>query len=378
MSRRWAAVPGVGLAALLVLTSCSPGDDGPEPTPTSSAGTVTPSGTPTDSPPPSGPDGGTPDAPAVVDPVNDPLAWEPTPGDVADTVTVGDGWVLTVAADGRRATLDGDRTSTVRAGGRFRITDALLSPAYAVVVASDRLEEQPARATVVDLATGAQTTLDGDSDIPTVNGGSWALGDGVVLHPTLGDDRAYCLGSSGLGGRPSDIVWCAPRRHGFTNVRVGPGGTSVMTFDDSRPSCRTVGRVADGDVTPFDGAPDCTGWDGVLLAGSRVWTVPTDESRVEEGRVFAAIGDAFYDLGSGRTGTLVACDGAAYFARDPARDGGAAQLLRWTDDGTLSVVYESEAGGESYVAGTPRCGGGRLTISVLSAQGDEQVSSATS
>ena len=70
-------------------------------------------------------------------------------------------------------------------------------------------------------------------------------------------------------------------------------------------------------------------------------------------------------VGARKSGTLVACDGAAYFARDPGRDGDPAQILRWTDDGTLSVVYESPTGGPAYIAGAPRCGGDRLTVNEI-------------
>ena len=37
----------------------------------------------------------------------------------------------------------------------------------------------------------------------------------------------------------SAITWCAPKRNGFSNARISPGGDSLMTFDDSQPSCRT-------------------------------------------------------------------------------------------------------------------------------------------
>ena len=364
----------------LLVSGCSNGDDSTDPTasPSTADSSATAPTTPASSDSSPSRSGGSSDAPTVVDAVPDLLPWKPAPGKVADTVTVGAGWTLTVAADGRSVTLDGDRTTRIPIPAASTVTDTMLSQAYAVVVAGDRRMTQPDRATVIELASGDTWYVDGRSDHGTVAGGSWALDQERLWHATYGPGRAYCLAAVDLADQSSDIAWCADGQHGFTNVEAGPGGTSLMMFDDARPSCRTLQELTDADVTPFPGVTDCRGWDGLLLAGGRVWTVPTKENRIEDAEVFASIGDAFYDLGPGRSGTLVACDGAAYFARDPVSDGGAAQVLRWTDDGTLSVVYESPAGGESAIAGAPRCGDGHLTVSVLSSKGDAQVTSVTS
>lgn len=363
---------------MLLLGACSDGGSDAEPTPSPSS-----SGSPTDATPPTSssptaPSGGTSDAPERVEASQDLLPWQPAPGKPTDTVTVGDGWTLTVAGDGRSVALDGDRSVTVRIPAGSMVADTMLSDRYAVVVAGDKRLTRPDRATVIDLASGDQWVIDGASEAPTVSGGSWALDGDRLWHPTFGPGRAFCLAAADLAQRSAEVAWCAEAQHGFTNVEVGPGGTSLMTFDDARPSCRTLEELTATDVSPFPGVTECRGWDGLLLDSGRVWTVPTKENRIEEATVFASVGDAFYELGPGRSGTLVACGGAAYFARGPGRDGGAAQVLRWTGDGTLSVVYESPAGGESAIAGAPRCSGGHLTVSVLSSQGDQQVTSVTS
>jgi hypothetical protein len=36
------------------------------------------------------------------------------------------------------------------------------------------------------------------------------------------------------------VTWCAAAKHGFNAAHVTDAGTSVLTFDDARPSCRTV------------------------------------------------------------------------------------------------------------------------------------------
>ena len=58
------------------------------------------------------------------------------------------------------------------------MTEALIDGEYAVVVTEDEQAQQPNTATVIDLATGEKSVLDGRSDVPTTTGGTWALGDG--------------------------------------------------------------------------------------------------------------------------------------------------------------------------------------------------------
>ena len=114
---------------------------------------------------------------------------------------------------------------------------------------------------MTDPASGDEFTLDGSSDVPTTNGGTWALGDGHLLHATI-RKRSYCIASVDLATRTSTLGWCAPARHGFTDARISSAGDSLTTFDDSRPSCRTVARL-DGTCTePFPGVPDCHGSEG--------------------------------------------------------------------------------------------------------------------
>ena len=294
------------------------------------------------------------------------------PGSVDDTVTVSGRWTLSYQqAD--RAVLDGPRPATIEAPKRYRITDALIDGEYAVVAAEDELAGKPNVATVVDLASGKQFTVDGDSDVPTTTGGTWALGDGQLLHATIGPGRAYCLASVDLAERSSTLGWCAPKRSGFNDARVTPAGASLLTFDDSQPSCRTVAEVAGEEIAPFPDVPDCQGWDGALLDGGAAWSVVENEKRVEAAHFFARVGDGYFDLGPGTSGSLTPCAGSAYFVRDPQPDGDPARLLRWSPDGELAVVYETRKGGRAALS-TPRCGGDAITVSALTSKGDEQVS----
>jgi hypothetical protein len=310
----------------------------------------------------------------VVEPDTDLLDWRPVPGSVGSAVTVSGRWTLTVDEQGTRAVIDGPTQVTIPAGSRRRVSDALTDGEYAVVVAQDSRETRPARATLVRLATGRRTVLDGGSPVPTTNGGTWALGEGHLLHATVrGSD--YCLARVGLTGEApeSEVTWCALPRHGFSNARIAPEGDALLTFDDARPSCRTVASLVGDRVEAFPGVAECQGWEGVLLPGGRVWSVVPKETRIDDAHLYAARGDGFFDLGPGISGSLSICGGAAYFARDPGRDADGAQVLRWTADGRLSVVYEAPGGGEGFVTVPLRCGDTDLTLTALTEGGDEQV-----
>ena len=95
---------------------------------------------------------------------------------------------------------------------------------------------------MVDLRTGKRFTIDGSSAVPTVNGGTWALGAGHLLHATT-DRGAYCVASVDLASRAAERGWCAPRRQGFNAARITPAGDTLLTFDAGRPvACRTAVR----------------------------------------------------------------------------------------------------------------------------------------
>jgi hypothetical protein len=242
---RWAAVA----ALVLAVGGCSDDDPdaGPGPTPSSppssSATTAAPSDTTGTS------------APPIAD-----LDWEPVPGPVRDTVTRNADWTLTVRGNGAGWSLDGPTGSAGSAGGGqsgWRVSDALLDNDWAVVVLQERTESRPSRATVTDLATGDTFEVDGSSDVSTTSGGAWALGGGRLLHATVGPGGAYCVATVDLAARESTLGWCAPDRHGFNGAHIAPGGTSLMSFDAGRPSCRTLMEIDGTEATPFDAVDPC-------------------------------------------------------------------------------------------------------------------------
>jgi hypothetical protein len=356
-SRRAAALVA---AAALAATGCS-SDKDPGPTRPS----------PQQSP---APQGGTADQPVALAADRSLLEWVPAPGSVENSLTTNGTWFLSVEASGEAYRLDGpDRSFGTEEPGS-RITNALLDADWAVVVRQDRAGTAPGAAEVVDLATGAQFGIDATSDPPTVSGGTWALGGDTVVHATSGPGGTFCVATVDLASRTSAVPWCAAGKQGFRAAHVTGAGTALLGYDDAKPSCRTVGVVADGALDPFPGVPACAAWEGALLGDdAAVWSVIPDESDIDLAEFFARAGEDYYDLGPGTSGTLVPCAGAAYFVRDPQREGDAARLMRW-DGSTLATVYAADPG-QSFLD-APRCGDAALVLTVHAESGDQQLMAA--
>jgi len=320
------------------------------------------------------PQGGTPDQPVALDAEQSLLEWVPAPGAVENTITTNGSWFLTVEAAGRAYRLDGPDQSFGTGADDTRITNALLDSDWAVVVRKDLAGKQPAIAEVTDLSKGDQFTIDAGSDVPTIAGGTWSLGGDSLVHATSGLGGSVCVATVDLPTQTSSVTWCAAAKHGFDAAHVTDAGTSVLTFDDARPSCRTVGSLADGELNAFPGVPECAAWEGALLGDdTAVWSVIPNEKDTDAAEFFARIGDGYFDLGPGMSGTLVPCAGSAYFVGDPQGEGAPARLLRW-DGSSLATVYAAPAG-QSFLD-TPRCGSGALVLTVHSEAGDQQVMAA--
>lgn len=348
----------VPVALALALSSCGASGDDPEATPATTASSAAPT------------EPVTPGEPVAAEPVTNLLDWQPVDTGSGGRV-VSDGRLTAVLdSGGTTVAFSGGRSVTVRAGEGRRVTDVLLSDEYAVAVAQDKLEEQPMRLTVLRTSTGATRELSGLAATP---GGPVTLSADQLTYPVI-DDKRYCLASYDIGAEASRIRYCAPEKHGFSNVTSSPAGTALMAFDDKRPvSCRTLVTLADDDTaTPLDGVPDCKGWDVLATPDGAVWSTLRNEQQVERGDFFARADGQVYVLGTGATGSLTWCGDSAYFVRD-AQKGGHAQLLRWTPEHTLEIAYESPGRGEAFLE-APRCGGSVLTVSAYGEGGDEQVS----
>jgi hypothetical protein len=349
----------VVLAALLLGGAVACGDDpdaGPDPTssgPDSSDATPSPSG------------------PVAAKPVRAPLGWQATGVGVDDTVVRGREWTAVTDRDGRRTVLTReDDEVRVDAGRQRRILEVLMSDTHAVVVAQDDLEERPLALTVVDLADGATSTVDDPAPAPN---GSTSLTGSTLHYASYDASRAYCLATYDLVESSGSTGYCAHPRSGWTGVRGSPAGTTLTSFDDTEPACRTPLDIADdGSGTPVEGVPACKAWDVLAVPGGHVWSVVRDEQVIEEGELTASVDGRVHLLGPGTTGTLTWCGDSAYFVRDPQRDVGKARLVRWTPERTLEIVYETRGRGAAFL-GEPRCAGSVLTISAFAEAGDEQV-----
>jgi hypothetical protein len=320
------------------------------------------------------PEGGTPDQPVSIEATTSLMEWVNAPGSVRNTVTTNGTWFLTVEASGDAYRLDGPEESFGTGQDGTHITNALLDTDWAVVVRQDDGRKKPATAEVTDLAKGEQFSIDQSSDVPTISGGTWALGGGTLAHATTGPNGGYCVATVDLTTQETSIAWCAAAKHGFNAAHVTEDGTAVLAFDDAKPSCRTVGTVADEAFEPFPGVPECAAWEGAMLGDdAAIWSVIPKEDDIDAAQFFARAGEDYYDLGPGTSGTLVPCADAAYFVRDPQREGDPARLLRW-DGSSLTIVYEAPQG-QSFLD-APRCGDGALVLTAHSEGGDEQVMAA--
>jgi hypothetical protein len=305
------------------------------------------------------------------------LEWA-TAGPIGTTVVTGGDTTVAIAGGRAKVSIGGAAVPLPTPGG-YAASEALLDDDYAVVVFQEKTESQPGSATVIERATGRLLLVDGYSDVPTVNGGAWALGSdssgtGLLFHATFGPKNSYCLAAHDLAADSGRIVWCAPQGSGFNDVRQTPAGLTVLSFTSGRPSCRTpqVVDLASGEATALAGPGECAGWDSLLLEGGAVWSSVPDEKRVEEATFSAQSEGDTVDLGIGDTGSLTWCAGAAYFTR-PETDGQKAALIRW--DGTAATtVYE--APGKPGFLSAPRCGGSSITLTARSEGGDEQVTAA--
>jgi|GEM_PF-3065106 len=299
------------------------------------------------------------------------LDWKPVPGNPANTVTTDGAHTLTVGQQGDWWSLTGPGLSggRTRAPAGFQVATALLGSGWAVVVYQDPDGAKQERAVITALASGTTHTLDRTSDLPPSTDGSWAL-DGTTLWHATDHAGAYCLASTDLASMSSTLGWCAPPRHGFTNVLAADGTTSMMTFDDSQPSCRTVVTVEGTRTTPYPGVTACKGAEGVVLgADSRVWSIVPDEHRYQQVHVYATTAAGVTDLGPGVNSTLTRCGGSAYWARD-AGSGSPGALMRW-DGAQLTVAYRAKG-----FLSQPQCADGHLTLVDSSDSGDRQLSAA--
>ena len=352
----------LALVVPLALAACG-GEDQPaaeRPSTASSASSTAP------------PTGGTIDEPTIAEPLEATLEWRDTGVPAGTRYVKGAEWEALTNAQSTTVELarDGDAV-TIAAGSGRTISEVLMTDTWAVVVRQDTAETDPSQAVTVDLATGEQRDL--VSPEPA-SGGSWALTDGDLYHPTYGEDRAYCLATAALADGNGEDGWCAEPRTGWSGLTASDNGVALMTFDDARPvACRTLNLLdGSGLPQPIEGPEDCLGWDVAATADGALWSEVPKPRRQEEAHFYASVDGTYVDLGPGTTGSAVPCGDSVFFVRDPQGDSEPARLMRWTPDHALEIAYESGSTGNAFL-GEPVCGGGVLTLSSFGEAGDEQV-----
>jgi hypothetical protein len=358
------------VAPLTLFTACGGGPPTSEPSEPSSSAPTTATSSPSESPSESATETPTEPTDSASSPVLGDLAWKDVPGSTEDETTVSGKWRLTLVKGGSKVDLAGPRPQSLSAPQGWTFSHALIDGFYAVAVAEQKLAEQPDRATVIDLRSGDQHTIDGGSTPPTTSGGAWTLTGGILTHATRpGGD--YCLAFVDLLANRSDQGPCAGKRHGFSNVVTTPSATTALTFDAGHPSCRTPALVSGTKFEPLPGVEKCKGFDGASTESGQVWSVVRNEQRIEAAHFYADFGNGRVDLGPGASGSLVWCGDAAYFTQDPQTSSDPARLVKATADGP-QVVFQSKGTGNAFLS-SPRCGGRDLTVSAYAEAGDQQV-----
>ena len=77
---------------------------------------------------------------------------------------------------------------------------------WAVVVRQDQGREEAGQRRGHRPREGEQFTIDKDSDVPTITGGTWALGGDTLAYATLGPDGGYCVATVDLATRETSIA----------------------------------------------------------------------------------------------------------------------------------------------------------------------------
>ncbi len=305
-----------------------------------------------------------------------PLEWQPTGHDPDQRVIVGELWTAVVTET--EVVFEGEERVVVPAEQGGSVDAVLLAGDTAVVSTSFGGEASAGWGVLVDLSTGTQTRI--VSPEPT-NGGGWAMAEGDLYYPTLGEGGSYCLATMAIADTNGEDGWCAPARTGFANLNASEHGVGLMTFDDRRPiACRTA-HLLDQASQPraVAGPAECKVWDVAATDNGVIFSEVPKAQRQEVARFRATTGSLdgpVQDLGPGTTGTLIPCGGDTFFARDPQRRSDPATLMRW-DGSDLSVAFESTSTGDAFL-GAPECADGIVTLNVFGEGGDEQVSASVS
>ena len=216
----------------------------------------------------------------------------PSVDPVEEEVTTGSGWTAVVDEERSLVTLSGARDVTVSGDKRFRVDSVLLDEGWAVVVLRDTLQQRPSRAT--RRRPGDRSDHRPRRELRPADGQRWHLGPArraagprhAGTRRRLLPRRAQTSARAGptraersSTARPSGTA--SPTRASL------PAEVALMAFDDHRPSCRTLGTLADGDLLPLPGVEPCKGWEAVVTESGPVWSEIPRPNVLDESHVYA-------------------------------------------------------------------------------------------
>lgn len=279
-------------------------------------------------------------------------------------------WTGVADSLGKRVVISGPGDKTLRFKAKVgRVQGLEMQWPWAVVYAGGNLTggRAPARhgqIAVYDLRDGSRRTVGEDGSAPApAMAGSVSMHDGSLAYAT-GPNSHYCLAELDLDTLDGERLSCAkPLKEGFTQFRLTASGLGYTSFDDRRPnSCMTLKTIRGAQSEVLDAAKRCLGWEVVPGEDSVLWLQVRNPNRVEQAKAYARTADGKVKrLGPALSGSTTWCGGATYYVRPASRDGRADDLMRWSPESGLDVVWRPRNRRIAFVF-APHCGGSTITL----------------
>ena len=284
-------------------------------------------------------------------------------------------WIGVADSLGKHVTLSGPNETLEYAPNSGRVQAIEMQWPWAIVYAGGNVANRrsgPGELAVFDLRTGDRRMVGkAGSAPPPAASGSVSMHDGELAYPT-GPNNHFCLARLDLRTLDGERVECAkPLKEGFSEFRLTDSGLGFTSFDDARPApCMTLKAAHDDEMEVVDAAKPCVGWEVVPSADTAVWLQINNRHRVEVSTAYARNPDGtVVKLGPALSGSTTWCGGATYYVRPASKDGTADDLMRWSPDDGLDVVWSASRRDVTFVF-APHCGGSSIALPGLNREHD--------